>query len=118
VREVLRIAREPISLETPLNEEEESHLGDFIVDRRVVSPSEAVINLNLREQTAEVQKTLSTREEKIIKMRFGLQNGADPPGRSRSSAQAAPPQPQSPPARVSGHQHPRVECLPSGNGWC
>ncbi|MBI4877027.1 MAG: sigma-70 family RNA polymerase sigma factor, partial [Acidobacteria bacterium] len=65
VRRVLRIAQEPISLETPVGEEEESHLGDFIVDRRVTSPSEAVINLNLREQTAEVLKTLSPREEKI-----------------------------------------------------
>jgi RNA polymerase primary sigma factor len=77
VRRVLRIAQEPISLETPVGEEEESHLGDFIVDRRVVSPSEAVINLNLREQTAEVLKTLSPREEKIIKMRFGLQDGSE-----------------------------------------
>ena len=77
VRRVLRIAQEPISLETPVGEEEESHLGDFIVDKRVVSPSEAVINLNLREQTAEVLKTLSPREEKIIKMRFGLQDGSE-----------------------------------------
>ncbi len=77
VRKVLRIAQEPISLETPVGEEEESHLGDFLVDRRVVSPSEAVINLNLREQTAEVLKTLSPREEKIIKMRFGLQDGSE-----------------------------------------
>jgi RNA polymerase primary sigma factor len=77
VRKVLRIAQEPISLETPVGEEEESHLGDFIVDRRVTSPSEAVINLNLREQTAEVLKTLSPREEKIIKMRFGLQDGSE-----------------------------------------
>ncbi len=77
IRKVLRIAQEPISLETPVGEEEESHLGDFIVDRRVVSPSEAVINLNLREQTAEVLKTLSPREEKIIKMRFGLQDGSE-----------------------------------------
>jgi RNA polymerase primary sigma factor len=77
VRKVLRIAQEPISLETPVGEEEESHLGDFIVDRRVVSPSEAVINLNLREQTAEVLKTLSPREEKIIKMRFGLMDGSE-----------------------------------------
>ena len=77
IRKVLRIAQEPISLETPVGEEEESHLGDFIVDRRVVSPSEAVINLNLREQTAEVLKTLSPREEKIIKMRFGLMDGSE-----------------------------------------
>jgi RNA polymerase primary sigma factor len=77
VRKVLRIAQEPISLETPVGEEEESHLGDFIVDKRVTSPSEAVINLNLREQTGEVLKTLSPREEKIIKMRFGLQDGSE-----------------------------------------
>jgi RNA polymerase primary sigma factor len=77
VRKVMRIAQEPISLETPVGEEEESHLGDFIIDRRVTSPSEAVINLNLREQTAEVLKTLSPREEKIVKMRFGLQDGSE-----------------------------------------
>ena len=77
VRKVLRIAQEPISLETPVGEEGESHLGDFIIDRRMVSPSEAVINLNLREQTAEVLKTLSPREEKIVKMRFGLQDGSE-----------------------------------------
>ncbi len=77
VRKVLRISQEPISLETPVGEEEESHLGDFIIDRRCTSPSEAVINLNLREQTAEVLKTLSPREEKIIKMRFGLQDGSE-----------------------------------------
>ena len=77
VRKVLRIAQEPISLETPVGEEEESHLGDFIIDKRVASPSEAVINLNLREQTGEVLKTLSPREEKIIKMRFGLQDGSE-----------------------------------------
>jgi RNA polymerase primary sigma factor len=77
VRKILRIAQEPISLETPVGEEEESHLGDFIVDKRVASPSEAVINLNLREQTAEVLKTLSPREEKIIKMRFGLMDGSE-----------------------------------------
>ena len=77
VRRVLRIAQEPISLETPVGEEEESHLGDFLVDRRMVSPSEAVIKMNLREQTAEVLKTLSPREEKIVKMRFGLQDGGE-----------------------------------------
>jgi RNA polymerase primary sigma factor len=77
VRKVLRIAQEPISLETPVGEEEESHLGDFIIDRQEASPSESVINLNLREQTAEVLKTLSPREEKIVKMRFGLQDGSE-----------------------------------------
>ncbi len=77
VRKVLRVAQEPISLETPVGEEEESHLGDFIVDHRVISPSDAVIRMNLREQTAEVLKSLSPREEKIIKMRFGLQDGGE-----------------------------------------
>jgi RNA polymerase primary sigma factor len=77
VRRVLRIAQEPISLQTPVGEEEESNLGDFLVDSRMVSPSDAVINLNLREQTAEVLKTLSPREEKIVKMRFGLQDGSE-----------------------------------------
>jgi RNA polymerase primary sigma factor len=77
VRRVLRIAQEPISLQTPVGEEEESNLGDFLVDSRMASPSDAVINLNLREQTAEVLKTLSPREEKIVKMRFGLQDGSE-----------------------------------------
>ena len=77
VRRVLRVAQEPISLQTPVGEEEESNLGDFLVDSRMVSPSDAVINLNLREQTAEVLKTLSPREEKIVKMRFGLQDGSE-----------------------------------------
>jgi RNA polymerase primary sigma factor len=77
VRKVLRVAQEPISLETPIGEEEESHLGDFLVDQAGVSPSDAVINLNLREQTAQVLKTLTPREEKIIKMRFGLEDGSE-----------------------------------------
>lgn len=77
VRKVMRIAQEPISLETPIGEEDESHLGDFIVDRNNPSPSEQVITLNLREQTAEVLKTLTPREEKIIRMRFGLEDGSD-----------------------------------------
>ena len=77
VRKVLRVAQEPISLETPSGEEEESHLGDFIVDQNGISPSDAVINLNLREQTAQVLKTLTPREEKIIKMRFGLEDGSE-----------------------------------------
>ncbi len=72
VRKVLRVAQEPISLETPIGEEDESHLGDFLIDRAGISPSEAVINLNLKEQTAQVLKTLTPREEKIVKMRFGL----------------------------------------------
>jgi RNA polymerase primary sigma factor len=77
VRKVLKIAQEPISLETPIGEEEDSHLGDFIEDRNVVSPSEAVINLNLKEQTESVLKTLTPREEKVIKMRFGVGDGSE-----------------------------------------
>ncbi len=77
VRKVLKIAQEPISLETPIGEEEDSHLGDFIEDRQVVSPSDAVINLNLKEQTDQVLKTLTPREEKVIKMRFGVGDGSE-----------------------------------------
>ena len=77
VRKILKIAQEPISLETPIGEEEDSNLGDFIEDKAVVSPSEAVINLNLKEQTAAVLKTLTPREEKVIKMRFGLDDGSE-----------------------------------------
>ena len=77
VRKVLKIAQEPISLETPIGEEEDSHLGDFIEDRQVVSPSEAVIALSLREQTDSVLKTLTPREEKVIKMRFGVGDGSE-----------------------------------------
>ena len=72
VRKVLKIAQEPISLETPIGDEEDSHLGDFIEDRKVVSPAEAVISLNLKEQTDSILKTLTPREEKVIKMRFGV----------------------------------------------
>jgi len=77
VRKVLKIAQEPISLETPIGEEEDSHLGDFIEDRQVISPSDAVINLNLKEQTDSVLKTLTPREEKVIKMRFGVGDGSE-----------------------------------------
>ena len=77
VRKVLKIAQEPISLETPIGEEEDSHLGDFIEDRNVVSPSEAIININLKEQTEALLKTLTPREEKVIKMRFGLGDGSE-----------------------------------------
>jgi RNA polymerase primary sigma factor len=77
VRKILKIAQEPISLETPIGEEEDSHLGDFIEDKAVVSPSEAVINLNLKDQTSSVLKTLTPREEKVIKMRFGLDDGSE-----------------------------------------
>jgi RNA polymerase primary sigma factor len=77
VRKVLKIAQEPISLETPIGEEEDSHLGDFIPDTNVVSPSDAVINLNLKEQTDSVLKTLTPREERVIKMRFGVGEGSE-----------------------------------------
>ncbi|MBV8207923.1 MAG: RNA polymerase sigma factor RpoD [Acidobacteria bacterium] len=77
VRKVLKIAQEPISLETPIGEEEDSHLGDFIEDRAVVSPAEAIINVNLKECTAHVLRTLTPREEKVIKMRFGLEDGSE-----------------------------------------
>ena len=77
VRKVLKIAQEPISLETPIGEEEDSHLGDFIEDRNVLSPSDAVINLNLKEQTESVLKSLTPREEKVIKMRFGVGDGSE-----------------------------------------
>ncbi len=77
VRKVLKIAQEPISLETPIGEEEDSHLGDFIEDRGVVSPAEAVINVNLKDQTSQVLRTLTPREERVIKMRFGLEDGSE-----------------------------------------
>ena len=77
VRKARKIAQEPISLETPIGEEEDSHLGDFIEDRGVVSPVEAVINLNLKEQTDHVLKSLTPREEKVVKMRFGLEDGSE-----------------------------------------
>jgi RNA polymerase primary sigma factor len=77
VRKVRKIAQEPISLETPIGEEEDSHLGDFIEDRGVVSPSDAVINVNLKEMTEQVLNTLTPREERVIKMRFGLEDGTE-----------------------------------------
>jgi RNA polymerase primary sigma factor len=77
VRKVLKIAQEPISLETPIGEEEDSHLKDFIEDRAAVSPVEAVIHVNLREQTQSVLKTLTPREEKVLKMRFGVGGGSE-----------------------------------------
>jgi RNA polymerase primary sigma factor len=76
VRELLKIAQQPISLQTPIGEEEDSQLGDVIEDKAVISPSDAVINLNLKEQTASVLKALTPREEKIIKMRFGMEDGS------------------------------------------
>lgn len=77
VRKVLKIAKEPISLETPIGEEEDSHLGDFIEDKGVVSPLEAVIKANLSEQTARVLSSLTPREEKVLRMRFGIGERSD-----------------------------------------
>jgi len=77
VRKVLKIAKEPISLETPIGEEEDSHLGDFIEDKKIISPSDSVINLNLSEQTRKVLATLTPREEKVLRMRFGIGEKAD-----------------------------------------
>ena len=77
VRKVLKIAQQPISLETPVGEEEDSHLGDFIEDQGAVSPAEAVINLNLKDQTAAVLQTLLPREEQIVRMRFGIGEGIE-----------------------------------------
>ncbi len=77
VRKAKKIAQQPVSFETPIGEEEETHLGDFIEDKTVVPPSEAVINLNLKEQIASMLRTLTPREERIIKMRFGLDDGSE-----------------------------------------
>ncbi|HVW12048.1 MAG TPA: sigma-70 family RNA polymerase sigma factor, partial [Bryobacteraceae bacterium] len=77
IRKVMRIAQEPVSLETPVGEEDESHLGDFIVDQAHQSPAEQMVNVNLHDQTAEVLKSLSPREEKIIRLRFGLEDGSE-----------------------------------------
>ena len=77
VRKVLKIAKEPISLETPIGEEEDSHLGDFIEDKKVISPGDAVVNFGLAEQTRRVLRTLTPREEKVLRMRFGIGEKAD-----------------------------------------
>ena len=77
VRKVLKIAKEPISLETPIGEEEDSHLGDFIEDKSITSPSDAVISVNLAEQTRKVLATLTPREEKVLRMRFGIGEKSD-----------------------------------------
>ena len=77
VRKVLKIAKEPISLETPIGEEEDSHLGDFIEDKKVLSPADAVISFNLSERTRKVLTTLTPREEKVLRMRFGIGEKAD-----------------------------------------
>jgi RNA polymerase primary sigma factor len=77
VRKIMKIAQEPISLETPIGEEEDSHLGDFIEDKNAVSPVESVISTNLREQTSMVLNTLSPREELVLRMRFGVGEGSE-----------------------------------------
>jgi RNA polymerase primary sigma factor len=77
VRKVMKIAQEPISIETPVGEEDDSHLGDFLEDSDQPSPADAVINLNLRAQTTQVLRTLSPREERVIRMRFGLEDGSE-----------------------------------------
>ncbi len=77
VRKVLKIAKEPISLETPIGEEEDSHLGDFIEDKKIMSPSEATINMDLAEQTRKILSTLTPREEKVLRMRFGISERGD-----------------------------------------
>ncbi|MDA2938848.1 RNA polymerase sigma factor RpoD, partial [Acidobacteria bacterium AH-259-A15] len=77
VRKTLKIAQQPISLETPIGEEGDSHLGDFIEDRGIVSPAEVVIDIRLKEQTAAVLQSLTPREEQIIRMRFGIEDGSE-----------------------------------------
>ena len=77
VRKVLKIAKEPISLETPVGEEEDSHLGDFIEDKRIITPSDAVVNINLQEQTRKVLATLTPSEEQVLRMRFGIGEKSD-----------------------------------------
>lgn len=77
VRNVLKIAKEPISLETPIGEEEDSHLGDFIEDKKMISPVEAIIKMNLKEQTAKVLQTLAPREEMVLRKRFGIGLGSE-----------------------------------------
>jgi len=77
VRKVLKIAKEPISLETPIGEEEDSHLGDFIEDKKIMSPSEATISMDLAEQTRKILATLTSREEKVLRMRFGISERLD-----------------------------------------
>jgi RNA polymerase primary sigma factor len=77
VRKILKIAKEPISLETPIGEEEDSHLGDFIEDKKIMNPADAVISLNLADKTRRVLATLTPREEKVLRMRFGIGTKAD-----------------------------------------
>jgi RNA polymerase primary sigma factor len=86
VRKVLKIAKEPISLETPIGEEEDSHLGDFIEDKKIISPSEATISMDLAEQTRRILSTLTPREEKVLRMRFGISERTDSiPGKKQEA---------------------------------
>jgi RNA polymerase primary sigma factor len=84
VRKVLKIAKEPISLETPIGEEEDSHLGDFIEDKRIMSPSEATISMDLADQTRKILATLTPREEKVLRMRFGISDRLNSPGEAEN----------------------------------
>src|SRR5690606_7660905 len=77
VRKVQKIAKEPISLETPVGEEADSSLGDFIEDKNAINPAEAMLTSNLEEQTAELLKTLTPREEKVLRLRFGIGEKSD-----------------------------------------
>ena len=77
VRKALKVAQQPISLETPIGQEEDSHMGDLLEDRHAVSRTDAVININLKETTEQVLNTLTPREERIIKMRFGLEDDTE-----------------------------------------
>ena len=86
VRKVLKIAKEPISLETPIGEEEDSHLGDFIEDKKIMSPSEATINMDLADQTRKILTTLTPREEKVLRMRFGISDRLSSTAEDESSA--------------------------------
>jgi RNA polymerase primary sigma factor len=89
VRKVLKIAKEPISLETPIGEEEDSHLGDFIEDKKIMSPSEATISMDLAEQTRKILATLTSREEKVLRMRFGISERLDYPPEEAQEALTA-----------------------------
>src|SRR6185369_10616686 len=77
VRKVLKLAKEPLSLDTPVGDEEDAHLGDFIEDKGVISPADAVISLDLAQQTRKVLATLTPREEKVLRMRFGIGESSD-----------------------------------------
>ena len=77
VRRVLKLAKEPLSLDTPVGDEDNAHLGDFIEDKSVLSPADAVISLDLAEQTRKVLSTLTPREEKVLRMRFGIGENSD-----------------------------------------